>query len=160
MSDNPNVDANGYLKPGAPGTGAPPSSAMTRAQHIEYRRPVTEARHAREAGAAHVEQAWRERAAGNLDSTALPDGADITDLPAPYGATWDPESVEVRIGHTLLDPTTKRFVPNPEYYSAVRSGFIQMRGQSRSPQFQKTGQQAQAEGARKRRNGRKSRSND
>lgn len=159
MSDNPNVDEQGYLKPGAPGTGTPPKG-ISRAEHIEYRRPVTEARHAREAGAAHVEQAWRERAAGNLDDTSLPDGADLSDLPAPYGATWDAQSAEARIGHTLLDPTTKRFVPNPQYYEAVRSGFIKMRGASVSPQFKKTGQEAQAEGAKKRRGGWKTRSND
>jgi len=159
MADNPNVDDRGYLKPGAPGTGAPPSTDMTRAEHIEYRRPVTEARHAREAGAAHVEQSWRKRAAGEeIENSSLPDAADTTD--APYGATWDPQSAEIRIGHTLIDPTTKRFVPNPQYYEAVRSGFIKMRGASVSPQFAKTAQQAHSEAAKKRRGGWKTRSND
>ena len=154
MSTNPNVDANGYLKPGAPGTGVPPREGMTRAEHIEYRRPVTEARHAREAGAAYTEQSWRQRMAGEA-STPIPDGAE-----GPYGATWDAQSAEARIGHTLIDPTTKRFVPNPQYYEAVRSGFITMRGASVSPQFKKTGEQAQREGAKKRRGGWKTRSND
>lgn len=103
-------------------------TGWTRQDHIDYRRPITEARHARQRAEAEREQSWRQRA---IKGTSAPDAADPTDVTeGPYGSTWNPETQEIQLGWLL--PGGQR---NPNYYEAVKSGFIQPRGAQRSRQF-------------------------
>lgn len=103
-------------------------TGWSRQDHIDYRRPITEARHARQRGEAEREQAWRQRA---IKGSSAPDAADPADVTAgPYGATWDSATQQVQIGWLL--PGGQR---NPEYYSAIKAGFIQPRSAQRSRQF-------------------------
>jgi len=125
------VDENGYMKPGAPGTDAPPKG-LSRAEHIAYRRPVTEARHARQEAASQA----------LLDSSA-PDGSEgastFIGLDVPT-VTSDTSSVDPVTGETLMgwirkNPETNRFEANPNYAKWKAQRAIQDRSHPISPQF-------------------------
>jgi len=121
MFDMSWVDKEGYLLPSAPGQNAP-RKGWSRKQHIEYREPVTKARHLRQRTEGETEQAWRQRAMG-YSNTTMPDGSTVGTTNGPYGATYDPKTRETNLGWVKTNPKTGQLEPNKDYISAQRSGF-------------------------------------
>lgn len=127
------IDENGYMKPGAPGTSAPPKG-LTRAEHIAFRQPVTDARHARQAAAV----------SRTLVASSAPDGAEqspdfisMADIPVATAetASTDPRTGETLIGWTRKNPETNKFEANPNYAKWKAQRLVQNRSHPVSPQF-------------------------